>query len=144
MTYVLLAVTTILWGVWGFANKVAVTQAHPFHVQWIYSLPLALLIPLWYFLGRSQQPDVVLTPSVVLWAAGSGLAAAAAFALMLFAMQEASATSVVAMTAAYPVVTALIAYFTGMEKLTLGQVVAVLIIIAGVILFELTGSKTSS
>ncbi|MBL8133312.1 MAG: DMT family transporter [Anaerolineae bacterium] len=142
MTYLLLFGATVLWGIWGYANKLAVNQAHPLHVQWMYSLPLILLIPLWYLLGRSQQPDVPLTGTALVWALVSGLAAALAFSLMLFALRSASATAAVALTSAYPIVTALIAYFTGTEKLSTGQIVAIGVIISGVVLFEVTGSKS--
>jgi drug/metabolite transporter (DMT)-like permease len=144
VNYVLLIVATILWGVWGFANKIAVDRAHPFTVQWMYALPLVILIPIWFYLGRSQQPATNLDGSALLWSVVSGIAAALALTAMLFALRSSSPTAALALTSAYPIVTATIAYFAGIEKLTPGQLLAIGVIIAGVILFEMSGSKENA
>lgn len=142
LTYLLLILATILWGVWGYANKIAVTQAHPFSVQWMYSIPMILLVPLWFLLGRSQRPETNLNSSAFLWAAAAGIAATLAFLAMLFAMRSASATMAVALTAAYPVVSAVIAYFAGTEKINLGQIAAIGLIVIGTILFQASSDTT--
>ena len=101
---ILLLLATVLWGIWGFAIKLAVDRAHPFAVQWMYALPNIVFIPIWYFLARNAVPSAASGASAGVdlpalgWASLAAICAIGAMLLMFFALQSKPATLAVAMT----------------------------------------------
>ncbi|MCZ7673269.1 MAG: EamA family transporter [Chloroflexi bacterium] len=53
----LLILATILWGFWGIADKLALEQAHPYTIQWMYAVPYVILLPVFYGLAVRAQPE---------------------------------------------------------------------------------------
>ena len=137
---VLLLLATVLWGIWGFAIKLAVDRVHPFAVQWMYALPNIIFIPIWYFLARKAAPDpasaVVDLPALG-WASLAAVCAVGAMLLMFFALQSKPATLAVAMTSAYPIVTLALALVRRAEVFNIRHVIGIVLIIAGVIILQL-------
>jgi bacterial/archaeal transporter family protein len=129
----MLLIATVLWGFWGFSEKSAVLRAHPYTVQWMYSLPYLLAIPIWYWLGSRAAPDTNHSLPALVWALAAGLASIGALILLLFAMQTKPASVAVAITAAYPMITMLLAVLSGAESFSLPRLIGILLIIAGVI-----------
>jgi drug/metabolite transporter (DMT)-like permease len=131
---ILLLVATCLWGIWGITNKYAVDRAHPYIVQWMYSIPIALSIPLFYWLGARATPVPNQTPETAFWwAVGSGVAATLAFVLMLFALQHVAPSIATAVTAAYPVVTLAIGVVLRIEDFSLQKAFGLGLVIVGLI-----------
>lgn len=134
----LLIAATILWGIWGITNKYAIDRAHPFTVQWMYSIPIALAIPVWYWLGTrtnlSAYPD---SASAFWWAVGSSVAATLALLLMLFALQNTAPSIATAITAAYPVVTLMIGVLLRVEELSPSKLIGIILIVVGIIVVQL-------
>jgi drug/metabolite transporter (DMT)-like permease len=131
---VTLIIATVLWGVWGFADKNAVMRAHPFTVQWMYSLPYMLLIPFWFWLGHRAAPATNLDPSALRWATVASVAGMLALLAFLFAMEMKPASVAVAATAAYPLVTLLLSVLSGAETFSLPKLAGMVLIILGVVL----------
>jgi bacterial/archaeal transporter family protein len=130
---IMLLIATVLWGFWGISEKSAVLRAHPYTVQWMYSLPYLLAIPIWYWLGSRAAPDTNHSLPALVWALAAGLASIGALILLLFAMQTKPASVAVAITAAYPMITMLLAVLSGAESFSLPRLIGILLIIAGVI-----------
>jgi drug/metabolite transporter (DMT)-like permease len=128
----MLIVATILWGIWGITNKYAVDRAHPFVVQWMYAIPIALTIPLFYWLGTRTNPSQE-SSTAFWWAAASGVAATVAFVLMLFALQNVAPSVATAVTAAYPVVTLAIGVALRIEDFSLQKVIGLGLVIIGLV-----------
>jgi bacterial/archaeal transporter family protein len=135
-TLTLLILATLLWGVWGIADKYAVGSAHPFSVQWMYTLPFLFAMPVWYWLGRNAQPETNHDPTALAWAVVAGLASMFAMLLLLFALQRKPASLAVAFTSAYPVVTLFIAVLLGAEKITLLKAGGMLLVLAGLFVLQ--------
>ena len=133
---ILLITATILWGIWGIANKYAVQNAHPFTVAWMYAVPSILLIPLWYWLGTRASPATALDRTAFVWAALASLTSIAATTLLFFVMQRQPASLVVAAVSAYPLVTLVIGVLAGIEKFSPLRLVGIVVIIVGVILVQ--------
>lgn len=133
----LLILATILWGIWGVADKYAATRAHPFTVQWMYSLPYILFIPIWFYLSRrvvdSNQTNNI---EALGWAVLASIASMMAMLLLFFALQSRPASFVVALTSAYPIITLLIGVLTGTETLSVQKAIGILFIVAGVIFIQ--------
>jgi bacterial/archaeal transporter family protein len=130
----LLIAAMILWGVWGFGDKNAVLRAHPYTVQWMYSLPYLIFIPLWYWLGSRIAPATNLDGRAFLWAALASLASMAALLLLLFALQQRPASIAVAITSAYPVVTLILSVWSGAESFSLPKLVGIAFVLVGVVI----------
>lgn len=127
----LLIIATILWGIWGIADKLALAHAHPFTVQWMYAIPFAVVIPLFFWLGARVQPENNTNASAFLWAIVASLASISALLLMLFAMRSQPASLTVAVTSAYPLVTLFIAVLLRMESFSPQKFLGVLLIMGG-------------
>ncbi|NWF71009.1 MAG: DMT family transporter [Chloroflexi bacterium] len=130
---ILLIVATILWGIWGITNKFAIERAHPFTVQWMYSLPIALAIPLWLWLGDRAEPSNGQPLPALGWAVASGVVATLAVLLMFFALQNTPPSLATAITAAYPVVTLALSVLLRLEALSLQKVLGLALVIVGLI-----------
>jgi drug/metabolite transporter (DMT)-like permease len=132
----LLFLSTVLWGFWGFANKNAVAYAHPFTVQWMYAIPNVVLIPVFIYFGNRMSPNAGFDRIAMFWSLAAGLASIAATVLLFFVLENKPASLVVAATSAYPLITLALAILAGSEKLDLQRLVGIFVIIAGVILVQ--------
>lgn len=139
MELLLLIGSTILWGVWGYVNKLAVGHAHPLTVQWMYYVPSLLFIPILFFLGARAAPETNLNGSALRFAIVSGLAAGGASLLFFYALQNMNASVAVAVTAAYPVITLALGVLLGEESLSLQKIAGIGIIIIGIIVLQWEG-----
>lgn len=136
MLIFLIAVVIICWGIWGFAEKMALRQGTPWQTLFVslalktfFSLPVIALI--FYFIAGSQGFSI--ETSVWLWMLGAVLTNGVAIILIRFALQKGGAGIVVALTAVYPVVTAILAFIFLGEYLSAVQIAGVGITTLGVI-----------
>ncbi|NHZ71980.1 MAG: EamA family transporter [Aquificales bacterium] len=130
---ILLILATILWGIWGIVNKLALEQAHPYSVQWLYSIPYMLVIPIFFWLGTRTQSGNDLNGAAVFWTLLSSIVSIFAVLMMLFAMRSQPASLAVAVTSAYPLVTLSIAVLLKMETFSVQKVFGILLIIVGLV-----------
>jgi len=109
-TWVLLGISIGLWGLWGFAEKLALKGLAPYQVQVVMAVCSAMLIPLYMYLARGASaalwPLTIYSGYCVL----ATLAGAGAGVCFLYALGRGSAGAVVAITAVYPIVTALLSF----------------------------------
>ncbi|MDR3573651.1 MAG: EamA family transporter [Anaerolineaceae bacterium] len=136
----LLILSTILWGIWGIADKYAVSRAHPYTIQWMFSIPFMVFIPLWYFLSKRAETGNSFDIQAFGWATLASVASILAVLLFLFALQSKPASIAVAITSAYPLVTLALALILKTEQLTLPKVIGVLLILAGIGVLQIYGS----
>lgn len=136
MAKVLLLVSAVLWGIWGVGEKLAVSRAHPYTVQWMYSVPFVVLVPIWYLMSRRAVPEAPFDPIAFGYATGACLASAVAMLLMVFAMRTESASLAVTITSAYPVVTLAIAAALGLETPSLMRLVGVVVVVVGLVILQ--------
>lgn len=135
-TNALLFLATVLWGIWGIADKYALSRAHPFTVQWMYSIPYILFLPFWYFLSKKAAAGPTFDLQALGWSVLACICSVTAMALMFFAMRSQSASTAVALTSAYPLVTLLLAVVVRTEQLTVPKITGMLLIVAGVIVLQ--------
>ncbi|MGB8648511.1 MAG: DMT family transporter [Anaerolineae bacterium] len=126
----------ILWGIWGLANKYAVDRAHPFTVQWMFAVPLALSIPLFYWLGAQSSPATNHDPNAFLWAFIAGTTSLLGTVLLFFALQDRPASIATAVTSVYPLVTLLLAVLTRTEGLSPPRIIGIVLMVLGMIVLQ--------
>ena len=129
----LLIIATILWGIWGIADKFALAHAHPFSVQWMYAIPYVVVIPLFFWLGSRSQPESNVNTTAFFWAVVASLSSLLALLLMLFAMRSQPASLAVAVTSAYPLVTMFIAVLLKMETFSAQKALGMVLILGGLV-----------
>jgi transporter family protein len=138
--YVLAGLVIVLWGLWGFFGKVALSRQMPplsvFYVEVVIGFVIAAAVlgavVAWKQPAPWQQP----------WnwfGVLSGAAMACGLLLYYLALEHGPASIVVPLTAAYPLVTVLLSLTLLLERLTVVQWAGVSFVVAGVILL-LTGS----
>ena len=128
----LLIFSTILYGVWGYANKLAVDSSHPFSVQWMYSVPIVIMLPVWFWLGAQAAPETNTNGNALLYGVIAGVAGAGASLLFYFALQTTSGSVATALTGAYPLVTLALAVAFGSESFDLRKLIGIAVIIVGI------------
>lgn len=135
-TLFLLLAATVLWGFWGYADKNALHYAHPFTVFWMYCLPYAVLIPVWYWLGNTTEPETNHHPQAFKWAIAASLASLTAFVLILLALKGQPASLVIGFTAAYPMVTTFFVVMAGMEQMSWQKLVGIGLVLVGLVVLQ--------
>ena len=129
---IMLLLSTILWGFWGFADRMAVSRVSAYTVQWMLSLPYVASIPLLYYLSTRQGGAYGLDMVAFGWAGAGSVASIVASVLLLMAMQKTPASTAVAVTAAYPVFTLILAVVARVESFSIQKLLGVLIVVIGV------------
>jgi bacterial/archaeal transporter family protein len=132
-----LILAVLLWGLWGISEKFAVARVHPYAVQWMYSVPYVLLLPVWYVLAWKATPAQGMDWTAFAWATGACLSSVFAMLLMIFAMRTEPASVVVAITSAYPLVTLLLGALAGEDTITVKRLIGIGFTIGGVTLLQL-------
>lgn len=137
MAYVYLIVATILWGVWGFADKEALARANIWHVLLGYSGPFLVMIPVWYVLWRRTSPETQLNRVALGWSVLASVASLAATLCVFFSMRSKPASVAVGATSAFPLVTLALGVWCGTEVFSLPRFVGLILIAAGTALLTL-------
>jgi transporter family protein len=132
-----LLLAAFLWGLWAIGEKFAVARVHPYSVQWMYSVPYVLLLPVWLVLARRAAPQEAMDWTAFAWASGACVASLMAMLLMIFAMRTEPASVAVAITSAYPVVALLLGVLLGEERLTAQRLIGLGLTVSGVIVLQL-------
>ncbi len=132
----ILILAAVLWGVWGLANKFAIDRAHPFTVQWMFAVPLALSIPLFYWLGIQNGPATNHDSHAFMWAIVASAASLAGTVLLFFALRDRPASIATAITSGYPLITLFLAVITGNETLSLPKLGGIALLLPGVVVLQ--------
>lgn len=134
---IILLTATILWGVWGWADKNAVARAHPFTIQWMYSIPYIIFIPLWYWLGAKMAPATNLDSGAFFWAISASIVSMVAAILLLFALQLKPASIAVSITSGYPVITLILSVLSGSEGFSWQKLIGILFVFIGLVILQI-------
>jgi len=134
MNRTLLAATILAFGFSAFFRKLAVDRMHPYHMQIISGIIYASMIPVWYNVAPKQFE---FSASGIMFAAmctGIHILGAVMFGLLLKSENAAGVMSV--MVSASPVVTALLSMIFLQEKFEVRHVIATLLTLSGLALFN--------
>ncbi len=130
----LIVVCILLWGVWGFASKMSNMHNAPVFVTLATNVLYAIFsLPLFYKLKQSGEA-INWGWMAVFWIALTSVVGVGAKLLFNTALSKAPVSQVIAATAIYPVVTALLAICFLKERVTLTQGVGMLLCVIGVYL----------
>jgi transporter family protein len=137
--------TILMWGLWGFFGKLALEKRMAPTTVFVAETLVSALIAVPLFLAVIQRQGAQpFHSSVNVYGILSG--AALAFGLLFYylALEGASVSVVVPLTATYPVVAALLAYAALGERPSLAQWLGVALVIAGAVLLLSGPAKVSA
>jgi len=132
----LIAATIFAFGFSAFFRKLAVDKIHPYNMQIISAIVYSSLIPLWYHLAPkgdslySMHGMLLALVTITLHICGS-----VAFGLLLKSSNSTGALAV--MISCSPVITTLLSIYFLQEEFQLKHLLASLLILSGLILFNL-------
>jgi len=132
----------VLFGVWGLTSKMAIDAVGPGNIFGFYVVS-SLLVSFVYVLFRRVRPERsrARDPSSTAWVLGGAALAlnvCAVFAFS-FALQTGSASLVVPISSAYPLVTVVLAVALLREKLDRLHVIALVFVVVGLTVIGATG-----
>jgi transporter family protein len=122
-----------LFGLWGFFPKLATNYIHPksaLAYEVLGGIVIAILIL--YLLKFRPEFDI----RGLLFATLAGMAGTLGVLFFLFAVSQGKTSTVVTLTALYPLVTILLAFFILKEPITLKQGVGMMFALVAMILFS--------
>lgn len=132
--YLLIVLATLSWGIWGFTGKLSTQLNPPLFVNLFTSilygiLSVTLLIPL-----RVENSTINWGLAAIGWMTVNAIMGVAARSFFFIALAKSPASQVVAATATYPIVTAILAMYFFKERLTLSQGVGMVLTVIGIYL----------
>ena len=129
------------WGAWSFSSKVAIDMVGPGNIFGFYVIS-SFTAPLMYALFRTRWrgEDAPTNPSNIAWSFGViSLAVNVLGALAYsYALDSGSASLVVPISSAYPIVTVVLAMVILKEHVNFGQAIALIGVVAGLVLIGVT------
>lgn len=130
-----LLLSTLCWGLWGFASKMASDRSPSFAVLMAYSIPWAISLPIFYYV--SFKSDGMGMASGLLWGIGSGISAIIGMFAFVVALRWGASSFGIMMVSVYPLITLFLLILTGQEHLTIYQGIGALLIIAGLFVLQI-------
>lgn len=129
------------WGIWSFSSKVAIDMIGPGNLFGFYIIS-AFTAPLMYafFRARWRGEDAPTNPSKTAWSFGVIFLAVNVFGAFAYsyALDSGSASLVVPISSAYPIVTVVLAMAILKEHVNVGQVIALVGVVAGLVMIGIT------
>ena len=110
---------TVCWGIWGFALKKAIQHMPPLAAYIVFGSMGIILVPVYATMARRWNIPLKFPPIGSAWIVLAAIAVGIGTVSLLYAMREREASTVVALTGAYPIVT------LGLSVLLLGEALTV-------------------
>ena len=110
------AALLLVWGLYGVAAKIAVREVGLQVLIWSQVASLTLF-PLYFFLFKEMLP-IKFDGAGIAWALGAGGLGVSGGVILYLLLRDAPASVVIPISALYPVVTAIVAYFFLQEAIT--------------------------
>lgn len=136
----LITLIIIFWGIWGFAEKIALLNGLPLQTLFAFLVWTAILflpftiIMLWKKQGKT---GFKISKGVWLWIFFAVITDLAAVFALRYALLESSTGIVIATTAIYPIITAILSVIFLKEKLSKWQYAGILTVCVGLFLLSI-------
>jgi uncharacterized membrane protein len=137
--------TVVMWGLWGFFGKLALERKMAPTTVFLAETLISGLIAVLLFVPVVQRHDaqVPFLSTINVYGILSGAVLAIGLLFYYLALERASITLIVPVTASYPIVAVLLAYVLLGERPSLLQWLGVILVVAGAVLL-LSGPSNQS
>jgi transporter family protein len=136
-TWMLMASTVVLWGLWAVSEKTALKHTSPLMVQLVVLYVYSALAPLLFLYMKSTKVAMEWTSLGIFWSTITCLLAFASGMTFIHALQRAPTYLVVGFTSIYPLATLLFCVLFLGEHVTLTKIIGIVVIITGTVILGL-------
>jgi transporter family protein len=131
LLYLVIFIVTLIWGVNGIIDRKALSTGHPIEVNFITTLTMVVMVIFYLSLAKWWGIPFHFHKNTVLYAMLNGMLIPTSFVIYLYALSRGSLTTVVAITATYPLITYLLAAVLLKEPLTANKIIGVTMTMIG-------------
>jgi len=136
-THILLIITLMCWGITPIIEKIGLRTATPFAGVTIRSAAITIgLLIMTFVTGRTKEVFGASMRDVLTFSLSGCLAGLIAMIAYFEVLKDGETSSVVPITASYPLVTALLSYFILSEGFSVPKLVGTVLIVSGVYLVK--------
>ncbi|UFJ39823.1 DMT family transporter [Brevibacillus humidisoli] len=131
MLYLVIFLVTLIWGVNGLIDRKALSTSHPIEVNFITTLTMVAVVFLSFTLARWSGVPFHFHKNTVLYAVLNGILIPASFIIYLYALSKDNFTTVITITATYPLITCILASILFKEPLTANKFIGLTMTVIG-------------
>lgn len=135
MLYFIIIVVTLIWGVNGILDRKALVTGHPLEVNFIGTLAMITVALVYLAIAKWHNIPLSFHRNTVMFAALNGVLVPTAYVIFLYALSRGALTTVVTITAAYPIVTYILAVIFLNEPITASKLAGIAIVVIGMLIF---------
>lgn len=133
MKYLLLSITIICWGFWGFLSKLAVQKLHPLQMFSVSCFINFILLPIYLLLINNNNTIKQFNTDGVILCALASLASVIGTISYVYGIRTGSLGTIAVLSCAYPVLTVALAVLFLGEVLTIPKIIGIILVMTGVI-----------
>ncbi|EXX88899.1 membrane protein [Paenibacillus darwinianus] len=135
MLYVIILMVTFIWGINGIIDRQALQTGHPLEVNFITAFTMLIVALVYLMAAKLGGMPFQFHRNTVLFAMTNGILVPTAYVVFLYALSRGSLTTVVTITATYPIVTFVLAVLLMNEAVSASKVAGMALIVLGLFLF---------
>lgn len=135
MLYVIILIVTFIWGINGLIDRQAITTGHPLEVNFITTFTMFIVASIYLMAAKVGGMPFHFHRNTILFAMTNGILVPTAYVVFLYALSRGSLTTVVTITASYPLVTFVLAVLLLNETVSPSKVAGMALIVLGLFLF---------
>lgn len=135
MLYFIIFVVTLIWGINGIIDRQALSTGHPIEVNFITTLTMITMGLVYLAAAKWWGIPFHFYKNTVVFAITNGILIPTAYVIFLYALSRGALTTVVTITATYPLITFILAVAFLHEPMTINRVLGIIIIIIGLCIF---------
>ncbi|WP_199615708.1 EamA family transporter [Paenibacillus alkalitolerans] len=135
MLYVIIFAVTFIWGINGVIDRQALIKGHPVEINLIVTLTMTVVAFIYFALAKMWGIPMQFSKSSMTFAVSNGILIPTAYLIYLYALSRGSLTTVVSITATYPIITFLFAVLLLNEPVSFNKIVGIIMVVAGLYIF---------
>jgi transporter family protein len=131
LIYFVIFIVTMIWGVNGLIDRKALSTGHPIEVNFITTLTMIVMVIFYLFLAKWWGISFHFHKNTVLYAMLNGILIPTSFVIYLYALSRGNFTTVITITATYPLITYILAAVLLKEPFTINKLIGVTMTMTG-------------
>lgn len=135
MLYLIIFIVTCIWGINSIIDRQALSTGHPFEVNFITAITMLTMSVFFLTAGKWIGIPFHFNKNTVGFAITNGILVPTAYVIFLYALSRGALTTVVTITATYPLITFILAAAILNEPVTLNKVLGILLVAFGLFVF---------
>ncbi|GGG13339.1 EamA family transporter [Paenibacillus abyssi] len=139
MLYVIILTVTFIWGINGLIDRQALTTGHPLEVNFITTVTMLVVAFIYLLSAKLAGIPFHFHKNTVIFAMTNGILVPTAYVVFLYALSRGALTTVVTITATYPLITFILAVIFMNEAISINKLTGMALIVIGLYVFVKQG-----